>query len=114
MKTPEQKREYMRVWHKKNPNKHSIYDRTYHVKVMREIDENYGDRCDCCGETEKIFLALDHIHNNGSDERKKYGHGFTFYVHLRKLGYPRGYRRLCHNCNFAKTNGGCPHKRKKI
>lgn len=66
--------------------------------------------CSCCGETELIFLAIDHINGNGHAHRKEVGGG-GFYVWLRKHKYPAGFQVLCHNCNFGRQlNGGvCPH-----
>lgn len=33
-----------------------------------------------------------------------------FYAWLRHQHYPPGFQVLCHNCNFAKSHGGCPHE----
>jgi hypothetical protein len=33
---------------------------------------------------------------------------------LKRNGYPKGFRVLCHNCNSARgLYGYCPHKRRK-
>ena len=76
-----------------------------------------GYRCNCCGETEKLFLTIDHIDNNGATERKQlFGKrasaGYPFYKWLVKNDFPPGYQVLCMNCNFGKrmNNGVCPHK----
>ena len=67
-----------------------------------------GGKCNCCGETEPRFLALDHINNDGASERRKH-------KNLTALIY-RGERDgsiqlLCHNCNAAKGfYGKCPHQ----
>lgn len=71
-----------------------------------------GYRCCCCGETEQIFLALDHIHNDGKEFRKIHGSGSTLYNWLRKNNYPPIMQPLCHNCNYAKEHGGCPHQKR--
>jgi hypothetical protein len=74
-----------------------------------------GYKCNCCGETEPMFLSIDHINNDGAAERKsgKYkGGGSAFYNWLRKTGFPEGYQVLCMNCQVGKhKNGGvCPHQ----
>ena len=74
-----------------------------------------GYKCACCGETEQMFLSIDHIDNNGAEERKSglyAGSGYSFYRWLRKTGFPSGYQVLCMNCNVGKhKNGGvCPHQ----
>ena len=76
-----------------------------------------GYKCRCCGETEQMFLSIDHVHNNGAEERKAglyKGSGTGFYLWLRKSGFPPGYQVLCMNCQIGKhKNGGvCPHQRK--
>jgi len=67
--------------------------------------------CSCCGERERVFLAIDHINGGGNKHHQETGGG-GFYVWLRKHGYPEGFRILCHNCNFGRQlNGGtCPHE----
>ena len=76
-----------------------------------------GYKCACCGETEVMFLTIDHVNNDGNVERKAglyRGNGTAFYQWLRKQGFPDGYQVLCMNCNVGKhKNGGvCPHQRK--
>jgi hypothetical protein len=85
-------------------------------KAREEAFARYGGwRCACCGETERKFLTLDHIGNDGY-MRKKYGGepraAGQLYGWLRKMGYPDGFQVLCMNCNFGKArNGGlCPHQ----
>lgn len=74
-----------------------------------------GYKCNCCGETESLFLSIDHIDNNGAEERRSglyAGSGYGFYRWLRKSGFPPGYQVLCMNCQVGKhKNGGvCPHQ----
>lgn len=74
-----------------------------------------GYKCACCGETEPMFLSIDHIDNNGAEERRSglhSGSGYSFYRWLRKTGFPSGYQVLCMNCQVGKhKNGGvCPHQ----
>lgn len=74
-----------------------------------------GYKCNCCGESEPMFLSIDHIDNNGAEERRSglyAGSGIGFYMWLRKNKFPSGYQVLCMNCNTGKhKNGGvCPHQ----
>jgi DNA-directed RNA polymerase subunit RPC12/RpoP len=78
-----------------------------------------GYRCGCCGETEPLFLTIDHVENDGARMRadKTHGRGGTqFYQWLRINNFPRGFQVLCVNCNIGKhRNGGvCPHKSGKV
>lgn len=75
-----------------------------------------GYRCNCCGETERRFLTIDHIHNDGAAWRKatlgsRLATGARTYRWLMTHGFPKGHQVLCMNCNFGKRmNGGiCPH-----
>ena len=70
----------------------------------------YGCRCACCGETKPEFLAIDHVHGGGRQERLKIGWN-GMYNKIIKENFPDDYQVLCHNCNFAKhaTGGNCPH-----
>ena len=83
-----------------------------------EVFEAYGGyKCNCCEETERMFLSIDHVNNDGAEERKsgKYsGSGTAFYTWLRKNNFPFGYQVLCMNCQIGKhKNGGvCPHQQK--
>ena len=79
-------------------------------------------KCACCGENHVEFLVIDHIHGGGNKHRellKKmvglgHGGGYKFGRYLRRNGYPKGYRVLCHNCNMTLANFGyCPHQVKK-
>jgi len=73
-----------------------------------------GERCSCCGETEPIFLTIDHIAGGGTKHRKELGqNGSAIYLWLKRQGYPSGYRVLCRNCNWGvyKGDGICPHNR---
>jgi len=91
--------------------------KAWHQKIKDEVFAAYGGyKCVCCGETESIFLVIDHIHGGGNKERRKVGTkgGAGQYSKIKKEGFPRKkYQVLCHNCNFAKSNGRCPHARKK-
>ena len=75
----------------------------------------YGGRCACCGETEPVFLTIDHINNDGSKHRREIGGGgHSMYSWIVKNKFPRGIVQvLCWNCNLGRYHGGgeCPHVR---
>jgi hypothetical protein len=86
------------------------------IQRQRLLDV-YGRKCACCGETTERFLTVDHINNDGAQDR------------LKSSGQQRGgnnYRKLlkdkrddiqilCFNCNCGRAlNGGiCPHKQEE-
>jgi hypothetical protein len=71
-----------------------------------------GDvRCQCCGEDEEQFLALDHIDGAGPRHPTRRSGGNSFYAWLMKQSFPPGLQVLCHNCNCAKGKSRqCPHQ----
>lgn len=109
--TAEDKQEAIRRNARKSVKKHS-------AKLKAETFSAYGGPvCACCGESDIRFLSLDHIHNNGADERRAMTGqnrvpSTNQYRALKKAGFPSGYQVLCMNCNWGKRmNGGvCPHQ----
>ena len=95
--------------------------REYWSALRHEAMMAYGGyRCACCGETEPMFLSLDHVHNDGADHRREMGYedgngkgaSSAILSWLKKNDYPPGFQVLCMNCNHgkARNNGVCPHK----
>ena len=85
------------------------------IKLRNECLEHYGKECYCCGINLLQFLTIDHEEGSGNIQRKKlFGYnisGMHMYRWLRKNNFPKGYRILCMNCNWATRYGGaCPHK----
>lgn len=89
-----------------------------HVRLRAAALDAYGSKCSCCGESESVFLVIDHVNNDGSEHRKELtkngnrrsGGSLVTYRWLRDHNYPDGFQVLCHNCNYAKSVGGCPHR----
>jgi hypothetical protein len=109
---PEKYKKYRKEWR----NKHKVYTNEMHKKsyekLRYEVLNHYSNgkiKCNCCGEQEYKFLALDHINGDGNKHRKLIGRG-GLYQWIRNNHYPQGFQVLCHNCNFAKGHyGKCPH-----
>ena len=86
-----------------------------YVEMRDAVYLAYGGRvCRCCGETEALFLSIDHVDNDGAKMRREV-HGksaMSFYRYLVKNSFPAGYQVLCMNCQVGKyKNGGtCPHQ----
>lgn len=99
--------------------KDNAYAKERRAMIREAVFAAYGGyRCACCGETEKCFLTLDHINNDGADFRRKLvgsqarGGGYVTYRHLFTRGFPPGFQVLCANCQHGKrmNNGTCPHQ----
>lgn len=84
------------------------------IRLREELFHGYGTRCQCCGESNPVFLTLDHIHNDGYVERK-IRHTHKIWRAVIAAGFPKDYRLLCYNCNCGRSRsryentGICPH-----
>lgn len=106
-------------WKDENPERARELSRMHALRRYHRLREQvlvaYGKRCVCCGEDEPIFLVLDHIKGGGNKHRRSLSKGkhsastFTLYAWVIKNSFPKDFRLLCHNCNFAAAHGGCPH-----
>lgn len=88
----------------------------YYNRRREIVFDFFGDKCACCGETERMFLSVDHINNDGNIQRKQTTDGGRdMYRKLTNAilagNPPKDLQLLCRNCNWGKhVNGGvCPH-----
>ena len=80
-------------------------------KKKEMVFNYYGNKCECCGETIKEFLTIDHIMGGGGKHRKQKGVKNSIYLWLIRNNFPKGFRTLCMNCNFARGHHHyCPHQ----
>ena len=111
---PERYRNYAKKWRKLNPEKHLKVCAERNRRIKEKVFSQYGGCCACCGEKELVFLAIDHINGGGKAHMDKVGRGAAFWYWLRRNRYPKGFRVLCHNCNWAVAFGRiCPHELKE-
>lgn len=91
------------------------------AEIKAAVFEFYGPVCACCGESEVVFLTLDHVNNDGAEHRRTLGakpNSTTgtdvVYRWLVKTKFAEAdrFQVLCYNCNCGKrSNGGvCPHQ----
>lgn len=81
-------------------------------EAKRLVMTHYGldgePKCVECKHSNLDALCIDHIGDNGSEDRKESmgrnmgGSGSRFYFYLIKNGLPDGYQTLCANCNLSK------------
>jgi len=94
---------------RKYKNERSYYEHKRRVKARLLVIENYGGKCECCGESFYEFLTIDHKDNSGAKHREEIGIN-TIYFWLVKNDYPKDrFRLLCHNCNYAIAHYGRCH-----
>lgn len=117
--------EYAREWRKTHREQFKQNQKRAYDKMRLDCLTHYcGSKkpfCKCCGETEILFLQLDHTNGDGADHRRKlqkengyYPGGNNLPYWLKKNHYPKGFQVLCANCNLAKrVDKVCPHQLKK-
>lgn len=91
------------------------YHENWMNKTRKAIFAHYGSECRCCGESNPLFLTLDHINNDGYEKRKATKSNATRQHSWHQAivdGYPDDLQILCYNCNLgkARNNGVCPHQ----
>jgi hypothetical protein len=95
-------------WRSMNPN----YAYLRGESLRKEFLKEYGSCCSCCGESNPLFLTLDHIHGNGKAHRHGRNRRDLLYE-LKKRGWPKDeFRLLCFNCNMGRErtqDKQCPH-----
>lgn len=104
----EKARESNRKWREKHPNRSRKSSDSWKLSTKIEVLTYYGKgklACIRCGYSDLRALSIDHIKDNGAEERRKdktASTGTWFYSRLRRRGYPQGYQTLCMNCQFIK------------
>ncbi len=103
------KKEYNRTRDKER-KRESV--RAYTFRLRQRILEAYGHACECCGESRREFLGIDHVKGGGTQQRREGLSGVRLYNTMIESGFPKDeYRLLCHNCNLSKGfYGHCPHE----
>lgn len=114
---PDKIKQIRRKHYLRNKEKIMVHHKIKYATLRTEVVSAYGSKCVCCGETEPMFLAIDHVHNNGAEERRLHPEarnaGNRFLYWIKRRGFPADYQLLCHNCNYAKSRGGCPHQQQR-
>ena len=96
-------------WYAKRERKEYFYQKRLHTKV--ETLAQYGPhgelKCSwpSCSVYDVDMLSLDHIENNGAEERKRTGilGGYNLYVRLKAKDFPPGFQTLCCNHQMKKA-----------
>jgi hypothetical protein len=109
-KTKDKRKEYQKQWKLDNPEKVKGKSKEERARVKMEVLTHYSQgipRCASCNFNDMRALQLDHIFNNGAEERReifgnRFAAGTMFYRWVRQQNYPEGYQVLCANCNIIK------------
>jgi hypothetical protein len=124
---PRAHRIYCRSCVKRREARYAIHRERYiadhkvaHQALKLRVFEAYGGAaCACCGESRLEFLSIDHIDNKGNEHRRAVfgdNRGGNIYGWLKARKFPKGFRVLCMNCNFAigHYTKVCPHETERL
>lgn len=99
-----------RAHHAENREAELIKGKMYRDRWKDLVFGAYGEFCKCCGESDRRFLTIDHIHNGRGNPAQRIGSHQQFYRWLIKNSFPSDFQTLCIKCNWAKgQHGVCPH-----
>lgn len=93
------KREKMKELRSKNPEHYRAYQKGINQRMRENLFDIYGRVCVKCGYSDIRVLTLDHVLNNGAEERKVLGERGVYRRAL-KVEHRTEYRTLCMNCQF--------------
>lgn len=78
-------------------------DYTVHrLELRKKAIDTLGGKCVICGEDEILKLCIDHINDDGNEERKEYGLRIIISKILNNMAEENKYQVLCFNCNKKK------------
>jgi len=63
----------------------------------------FGSRCKTCGFDDPRALQIDHVANDGKQDRERFSHQYAYYRHVLDVGPGHQYQLLCANCNAIKA-----------
>jgi hypothetical protein len=102
----------MKQWRAKNRERFNKQSSIRYLTRKKKTVEMYGGKCRMCNETNLAFLVVDHVLDNGAQDRKIWGPKMAdIHIWLQKCGYPDTYQVLCGSCNFKKE---IERRRKKL
>lgn len=107
-KAREQKKILMRKLRSENPEKYNEQSKKSKVKQRLKLFEMYGTVCSRCGFEDMRALSLDHVNNNGGEERRQLGERGV-YKKAKDVYDPETYQILCMNCQFIKRSEHSDH-----
>lgn len=104
---------YQKQWRRDNQHRNRSAKIKHRLKAKVDVIERYGGKCVCCGEARSAFLTIDHISDDGAEDRRQRKIMRTVWEALtsRPVDNER-FRLLCFNCNCGRhqtPTKECPH-----
>jgi hypothetical protein len=107
-KAREQKRVVMKKLRDENPEKYNSQSRKAKIREKLKLFLMYGNVCQICGFSDMRALSLDHVKDNGNEERRQLGERGV-YRRAKSEYRPDEYQILCMNCQFIKRSVNSVH-----
>lgn len=92
---------YQKAWQAKNKERVNAYKRDYCSRIRQQILDFYGRVCASCSHDDERVLQVDHVFNDGAEERRRFGKRIPA-LWKRIQANPERYQLLCANCNWLK------------
>jgi hypothetical protein len=90
------------IWRAANRERALAAQRACNRKLKDAAYAAYGGyQCACCPETIEAFLSLDHVNNDGAEDRRKNDRR-KLYKWLEREGYQPGFQVLCMNATLGR------------
>ena len=110
LRNPDRQKEIQRKCEFGTPEKHEhkkAYQRKAALDLREQVLSVYGGKCKFCGDSTPEYLQLDHVDSNPEKNAKgRRRGGRDLYIQVRREGFPKKYRLLCANCNWARARYG--------
>lgn len=90
--------------------------REYHTQFRSEkgtharLVEALGNKCAQCGITDREVLQVDHVHGQGTRERKLFKNAYQHEKYVLEHIDSGDYQLLCANCNWKKRHANKEHR----
>ncbi len=92
-------------YQKANPEKVKEWRKHTDIHLKTLVLSHYSKgtpKCAVCGEADLRNLNLDHINEDGREQRKTITGLKQLYLWVRRNNYPETFQVLCHRCNMLK------------
>ncbi|MBZ9572382.1 hypothetical protein KJA15_03565 [Patescibacteria group bacterium] len=102
-----------KIYYRKHRNRYRENYKTYRQKLRIQILKALGGKCFFCGCSDFRLLQIDHIQDNGNEDRNFYKHNDVAYYKNILASFKKNegkYQLLCANCHVLKTLYGVVHE----
>lgn len=103
-----------KIWHEEHPEASDAIRRNCNIRIKTEVLKHYGPNSELrcawpgCVVDDLDMLTLDHVNNDGAEERRNAGYGNRGgagreqYRRIKRMGFPEGYQTMCWNHQWKK------------